>query len=786
MSGWPRQSGHAAHAHAVLPWTPPMEGRPRVKELHGDNRLLEGLEIVELGEGLISSLCGSMLAELGAAVVKIEPPQGDWLRRFEPRVGDQSLAYRQCSAGKTVVVPSTDAEYRTAVRTAVERADAVIDHPDSHRDRAELEWLHNLDDIVRCDIHDNVPGNDTRLGETGIQATTGLCGYLGSLHESPRTVRADVATVAAATFTAQAVLAALFARERTGVSSHIDVSAARSVAAIKSLTWAAQHDPDAWVGFHCNAETGPVQEPYQAADGPISFDLGAVTMADYKRLAADLALDIDMSGLTPSDIAGFGDDAIRFRSAINRAIENRSAHDVGVAVQRARGISVPYTQLGRVPDDPQVQCLQPFRTPLGSVAPLVRLPLRSDTATPLPLGNPGHPREADTPASTPINHDRAAGPLAGVKVLDLGIAGVGPWGATLLAYLGADVVKVESPAGDMIQQVEPDQNGRRTTYTALNLGKRVQVLDLKTEDGIEALKRAISESDVITENFRPGVMQRLGLDPDEILQLNPRIVTFSSTGYGVEGPLAGRRATDGHIQALSGFAAANGRDGTPEVLRYNGFLDLLTSTMNTLGMLAGLLHTQRTGQGSRITNTMLGTAIFAEQVVLMSAHLGVDEPDDLSERAEYAPAGAFRTKDGWVAVEARNDHEWQAFESVVARYQTAPLTVDVGTNAARCSNRGVLRQWIEASTCQLPTRAWVLAFHKAGVPAAQFTRDAENLGRAQVGDTSLITSTGDAEHGYLFVGVPPWEFSNYTFSVPPPPVSIADGDVRTVPTGVVR
>ncbi len=757
-----------------------------MKELHGDNRLLEGLEIVELGEGLISSLCGSMLADLGATVVKIEPPQGDWLRRFEPQVADQSLAYRQCSAGKTVVVPGTDAEYQAMVRAAVTRADAVVDHPNSHRDRAALEWLHSMDDTVRCNIHDNVPGNDTRLGETGIQATTGLCGYLGSLHEAPRTVRADVAAVAAATFTAQAVLAALFARERTGICPDIAVSATRSVAAIKSLTWAAQHDPDAWVGFHCNAETGPVQVPYQAADGPVSFDLGAVTMADYKSLAADLALDIDMSGLTPSDIAGFGDDAIRFRDAINRAIESRSAHEVGVAVQRARGISVPYTQLVRVPDDPQVVCLQSFRTSADSVVPLVRLPIRSETPTHPSLGDSVHPRGSNMSASTPVNRAGAEGPLGGVKVLDLGIAGVGPWGATLLAYLGADVVKVESPAGDMIQQVEPNQNGRRTTYAALNLGKRVRVLDLKTEDGIEALKRAISESDVITENFRPGVMQRLGLDPAEILRLNPRIVTFSSTGYGVEGPLAERRATDGHIQALSGFAAANGRGGTPEVLRYNGFLDLLTSTMNTLGMLAGLLHTQRTGQGSRITNTMLGTAIFAEQVALASAHLGVDEADDLSERAEYAPAGAFRTKDGWVAVEARNDHEWEAFESVVARYQTASLTVDVGTNSARCANRGALRQWIEASTCQLPTRAWVLAFQKAGVPVAPFTRDAENLGRAQVGDNSLITSTGDAEYGTLFVGAPPWEFSHYACSVPPPPASIADGDVRTVPAGVVR
>ncbi|NKS54192.1 hypothetical protein GS500_14745 [Rhodococcus hoagii] len=739
-----------------------------MKEPHDDNRLLEGLEIVELGEGLISSLCGSMLAGLGATVVKIEPPQGDWLRHYEPQVADQSLAYRQCSAGKKVVVPHTNADYQAAVRAAIGQADAVIDHPDSHCDSAALEWVHSMDDIVRCNIHDDVRGNDLRLGETGIQATTGLSGYLGSIDEAPRTVRADVGAVAAATFTAQAVLAALFARERTDACPAIAVSASRSVATIKSLTWAAQHDPDAWVGFHCNAETGPVQVPYQAADGPISFDLGAVTMSDYEGLAEELALDIDMSGLTPSDVAGFGDDAIRFRDAINRSIENRSAHSVGIAVQRARGISVPYTQLARVPDDPQVLSLQTFRTSADSVLPLVRLPIRSVSPAERPIDDPVDPGRTGKSELAQDNRGGAAGPLAGVKVLDLGIAGVGPWGATLLAYLGADVVKIESPAGDMIQQVEPDQNGRRTTYGALNLGKRVRVLDLKAEDGIEALKQEISGSDVITENFRPGVMQRLGLDPEEILRLNPRIVTFSSTGYGVDGPLVERRATDGHIQALSGFAAANGRGGTPEVLRYNGFLDLLTSTMNTLAMLAGLLHTQRTGQGSRITNTMLGTAIFAEQVALASAQFGVDDPDDLSERAEYAPAGAFQTRDGWVAIEARNDHEWNAFEAVVAPYQADSLTVDVDTNSARCTNRAALRKWIETATRQLPTRAWVLALRKAGVPAAAFVRDAENLGRAEAGDNSLITSTGNEEYGTLFVGSPPWEFSNVACPVSTP------------------
>jgi len=750
-----------------------------MKELHDDNRLLEGLEIVELGEGLASSLCGQLLADLGATVVKIEPPQGDWLRRFEPQHEGVSLAFRHCSVGKNLVATVSDEQYQHAIRAAVDTADAVLDHPESHADSTALTWLRSYEDLVLCTMRDSAFGVDERLGETGIQARTGLCGYLGSAQEPPRSVRADVAAVAAATFSAQAILAALFARERTGLSSAVDVSATRAIAAIKSLTWAAQHAPDLWAGFHCNAETGPVQVPYSASDGPISFDLGAVTTQSYDELAVELGLDIDMTGLSPSDIAGFGDEAIRHRDAINDAIATMTAHEVGLAVQRARGISVPYTKLSDVPGTPQVQHLKPFHVVADPAGIAVKTPIRSVSA-------PESDRSDDRQRAAQSEPGPAGGPLAGVSVIDLGIAGVGPWGATLLAYLGADVVKIESPSGDMIQQVEPDQNGLRTTYAALNLGKRVRVLDLKTPEGLDALKHAIAESDVITENFRPGVMPRLGLDPTAILTENPRIVTFNSTGYGVEGPLAQRRATDGHIQALSGFAAANGRGSTPEVLRYNGFLDLLTSTMNALAMIAGLLQAQRTGRGVRVTNTMLGTALFAEQVSLASTLAGVDEPAHLSERAEYAPAGAYRTKDGWIALEARNDHEWDALTSALAPYGDNSPAGDFGTNSARCGHRDALRRWIEARTRQLPTRAWTLLLARVGVPSAAFVRDAENLARAEAGDDSLITATTGGNHGPLFVGASPWTFSAYECPAPPPPQS-ADGDLVGVDiAGVVR
>ncbi len=147
-------------------------------------------------------------------------------------------------------------------------------------------------------------------------------------------------------------------------------------------------------------------------------------------------------------------------------------------------------------------------------------------------------------------------PLADVRVVDFGVGGVGPFAATLLAWLGADVVKVEAP-NEFILDVRPTVGGLSTTYLAINQGKRSVRLDLKDEADRELARGLVADADVVIENFRPGALSRVGFGFDELSSLNPRLVYCSVTGFGGVGPLSGEPCTDPHMQAFSGFAMAN-------------------------------------------------------------------------------------------------------------------------------------------------------------------------------------------------------------------------------------
>ena len=161
------------------------------------------------------------------------------------------------------------------------------------------------------------------------------------------------------------------------------------------------------------------------------------------------------------------------------------------------------------------------------------------------------------------------GPLEGVRVMDVGTAGVGPWAATLLGLLGADVLKIESPAGDRHLYQPPLQKGLSTTYTSLNLNKRAAMMDLKDPEARPAVERMVRQADVIMDNLRPGVVDRMGVGFEAARRINPQIVSASSPAWGEQGPLKDLPAFDPQVQMFSGFASLNGaRGGKREMLRY--------------------------------------------------------------------------------------------------------------------------------------------------------------------------------------------------------------------------
>ena len=241
-------------------------------------------------------------------------------------------------------------------------------------------------------------------------------------------------------------------------------------------------------------------------------------------------------------------------------------------------------------------------------------------------------------------------PLADVRVVDFGVGGVGPFAATLLAWLGADVVKVEAP-NEFILDVRPTVGGLSTTYLALNQGKRSVRLDLKNEADRELARGLVADADVVIENFRPGALSRIGFGFDELSSLNPRLVYCSVTGFGGVGPLSGEPCTDPHMQAFSGFAMANAdEEGLPRRIRYYGFVDLVTSTVAAEAVCAALLARRAGGGPVRVETSMLEAVT---DVLRTSAQLPRHELD-----------GLFRARDCDVAVTCRSADELAALRDV--------------------------------------------------------------------------------------------------------------------------
>ncbi len=230
----------------------------------------------------------------------------------------------------------------------------------------------------------------------------------------------------------------------------------------------------------------------------------------------------------------------------------------------------------------------------------------------------------------------------------------GPGAARYLADFGADVVKVESPAGDGTRRmgwIDP-RDGESFMWKLLGRGKRAAVLDLKTEAGLDAMHRLLDSADVLIENFRPGTLERLGLDPADLLARNPGLVILRVTGFGQDGPYAGRPGFATMAEAMSGFAAINGEpDGAP-LLPPIALTDEVTALAGAFTVMTALRHRDRTGEGQVIDLNLLETMLqLMGALASANAHLGYLQPRLGSGIPYTVPRGTYRSSDGqWVAI----------------------------------------------------------------------------------------------------------------------------------------
>lgn len=353
------------------------------------------------------------------------------------------------------------------------------------------------------------------------------------------------------------------------------------------------------------------------------------------------------------------------------------------------------------------------------------------------------------------------GPLAGIRALDLGTYAIGPSASAYLGQLGAEIIRIENPAGEAFMDFEPTMGGMASSYINSNMAKKSIYLNLKETADLEVARRLAATVDIVIENRLPGVIERLGLGYGVVSKLNPGIVYISMPGFTGGGPFSGRPALDAEIQALSGFASIQGgEDGPPELFRVYAHLDHTTGLFLVQAALLGLLKRQRTGKGRRIEVGFFGSSVFL-QLTRIAEFLSTGEPPVRKGSASslIAPSQSFPCLDKrYVNISASDDEMWRR---LCGALDMTDLVDDerFATNTRRLENRRELESAITRRTERAPAWWWVMLLRRHRVACSpvyifdEMFRDPDL--RSQNSVVDVETPWGTAAHGGL-----PWLFES--------------------------
>ena len=315
--------------------------------------------------------------------------------------------------------------------------------------------------------------------------------------------------------------------------------------------------------------------------------------------------------------------------------------------------------------------------------------------------------------------EAARGPLAGMRVIELAHIMAGPVCGLMLADMGADVVKVEKPEGDDSRRfLPPDINGESAAFMMMNRNKRGIVLDLKSADGKEALRRLLLEADVVIENYRKGTMERLGLGFDIIRKENPGLIFCEISGFGRTGPYADRGGFDLIAQGMSGLMSITGEGpGRPPVKVGAPVTDITAGILGALGVAAAYARRLQTGEGQRVDTSLFEAGIvqtYWQSAIAMAT--GVSPGPMGSAHPLNAPYQAFETSDGWINVGAANQRNWERLATLLAAPE---LLADprFQSNRHRMQNLAALEKHLAPIFRRRSTEEWLATLAAADVPA---------------------------------------------------------------------
>lgn len=338
--------------------------------------------------------------------------------------------------------------------------------------------------------------------------------------------------------------------------------------------------------------------------------------------------------------------------------------------------------------------------------------------------------------------------LEGVRVLDLTNILSGPYAAFQLALLGAEVIKVERPdGGDLARRLGADpalnEQLMGTSFLAQNAGKKSVTIDLKNEDGRALFRKLVASADVLIENFRPGVMKRLGLDYAAIKADNPRLVYCAVSGFGQEGPLSGNPAYDQIIQGYSGVMSITGDNESAPLRVGYPLCDTLGGLLAAFAISSALYAREQTGEGAFIDVSMLDATISAMGWAVSNFLIaGVEAQPIGNQNMTAAPSGAFTASDGQINVAANKQEQFEALCRVMA---VEHLLDDprFAEREARKRHRAELNAVLDEVFATRSAAEWEADLNRANVPAGRILTVPQVLSHPQVEQRELIQRVGD-------------------------------------------
>ncbi len=361
-----------------------------------------------------------------------------------------------------------------------------------------------------------------------------------------------------------------------------------------------------------------------------------------------------------------------------------------------------------------------------------------------------------------------AGPLDGIRVLDLTQVLFGPFATMLLSDLGAEVIKIERPGvGDIARGNGPVVRGMSTYFLSLNRGKKSVTLDLSSEQGAETLLGLAKKADILVENFKPGTMEKFGLGYERVREHNPAIIYVSGSGFGQYGPYAGKPAFDIIVQAMGGVMSITGEEGGPPVRPGVSYGDIAAGMFLCIAALAALQERHKSGEGQYVDISMLDCQVTAQENAF-TRYLNTGEiPRAIGTRHPViAPFQAFKTKDGYIAVALRGGYndQWPLFCAAIDRVDIIddPRFED---GWARIQNYTALEPILTEVMKTRTTREWIEELEKVGIPCGPVNNIAQAAADPQVKARDMIIEVKHPEAGDFRVVNTPFKFSRSSYKV---------------------